>query len=1325
MVKKKVDSRIRTLIENGIATNHRSFFVMVGDNGKDQVPNLHYILSKSVVKARPSVLWCYKEDLGFSKHKKKKMRQKEKSKSQGLESINQEDPFDVFISTTNIRYSYYSESHKILGQTFGMLVLQDFEAITPNLLARTIETVEGGGIVVLLLKTMTSLKQLYTMSMDVHSRFRQENSRSEVVCRFNERFLLSLAKCEQCLVMDDELNILPLSSHSRSIEAKPTILETPEQIELKQFKQQVKDTEVAGVLIENTKTMDQATALLTFIDSISEKTLRSTVTLTAGRGRGKSAALGLAISAAVAFGYSNIFVSSPTPENLHTLFQFIFKGFDSMEYVEHVDYELVKSTNPEFHDAIIRVNIFRTHRQTIQYIQPQDYQKLGQAELVVIDEAAAIPLPYVKNLLGPYLVFMSSTINGYEGTGRSLSLKLIKQLRDQSTTVSGSSNNKNITGRVLREVELNEPIRYSSRDPIEKWLNELLCLDSTVAKSSPAGCPHPSECQLYYVNRDTLFSYHKASELFLQKMVGLFVSSHYKNSPNDLLLMSDAPDHHLFVLLGPVDENSSNGIPEILCAVQVSLEGEIAKESILSSIKRGYQASGDLIPWTLTQQYQDEDFPRLSGARVVRIATHPDYQKMGYGSKALDILTEYYQGKIPNLDEDNSDDEDNEKESDKKIKTVEKESVSLLSEVVKPRANIPPLLFKLSERKPEKLHYMGVSYGVTQQLYQFWSKSKYLPVYLRLTSNDITGEHTCIMLRELNNEHNNTICQEGWLQSFHQDFRKRFINLLGYEFRNFNSKMALNILFEKEKLPKELSYEEVKLLFSSYDLKRLESYSNNIVDYHVVIDLLPSLAKLYFTNKLKVEDVSLIQSSILLALGLQHKTVDDLMGELNLQSNQILSLFNQTMRKLNVELKSTQDKYLQDQLPKSNIVAPRTGQYQSFKGDIKDTDMIPLAEDLESELEKGADEIKAKFKKQLENDESLQQYLIKGDDDQWKKALNNKSAAVPKSISIKTKEVNKLTRFDEVLEYATKKGLSRKEFLISIYTHVNSSGPLINLKTILPTPSSITEPNGPIGEIVTTSPSVFSSVASHVIDGNDGFLAVESTGTFIFQCSRSATGTVSSIFSRQFNCVPSLKLTDGANNSIDVVTDNVVFPLEKVYTEFILNTNKEPIYIRFLDYISNRRKLLGQVFENKALKPNQKLFTVLSCQFDSTTKKIYYRILNLPFQFSEGKLDKEMEQADLKVSIYGGFLIGFGVSILIYYGIPYIRDYLYKLKLDSTKTVTPGEMQGMCSICYEKSRDMVFIPCNHVIACNNCSDHVTFCPVCRGHITQKRRIIFS
>lgn len=51
---------------------------------------------------------------------------------------------------------------------------------------------------------------------------------------------------------------------------------------------------------------------------------------------------------------------------------------------------------------------------------------------MIVDEAAAIPITIVKQLMGPYLVLMSSTINGYEGTGRSLSLKLINQLRDQN-----------------------------------------------------------------------------------------------------------------------------------------------------------------------------------------------------------------------------------------------------------------------------------------------------------------------------------------------------------------------------------------------------------------------------------------------------------------------------------------------------------------------------------------------------------------------------------------------------------------------------------------------------------------------------------------------------------------------------------------------------------------------------------------------------------------------------------------------------------------------------------------------------------------------------
>ncbi|KAK4895843.1 N-acetyltransferase 10, partial [Elasticomyces elasticus] len=271
--------------------------------------------------------------------------------------------------------------------------------------------------------------------MDIHSRYRTE-AHGDVTARFNERFILSLGACDACLVVDDELNVLPISGGKSVQQLPPPDPEakgkTPAARELQTIKESLAETQPVGSIVQIARTVDQAKALLTFVDALAEKTLQSTVTLTAARGRGKSAALGVAIAAAVAHGYSNIFITSPSPENLKTLFEFVFKGFDALDYLDHSDYTIIQSTNPDFNKAIVRVNVHRQHRQTIQYIQPQDAYTLGQAELLVIDEAAAIPLPLVRKLMGPYLVFMASTINGYEGTGRSLSLKLIQQLREQS-----------------------------------------------------------------------------------------------------------------------------------------------------------------------------------------------------------------------------------------------------------------------------------------------------------------------------------------------------------------------------------------------------------------------------------------------------------------------------------------------------------------------------------------------------------------------------------------------------------------------------------------------------------------------------------------------------------------------------------------------------------------------------------------------------------------------------------------------------------------------------------------------------------------------------
>uniref|UniRef100_A0A452G5Y5 RNA cytidine acetyltransferase n=1 Tax=Capra hircus TaxID=9925 RepID=A0A452G5Y5_CAPHI len=988
MHRKKVDNRIRILIENGVAERQRSLFVVVGDRGKDQVVILHHMLSKATVKARPSVLWCYKKELGFSSHRKKRMRQLQKKIKNGTLNIKQDDPFELFVAATNIRYCYYNETHKILGNTFGMCVLQDFEALTPNLLARTVETVEGGGLVVILLRTMNSLKQLYTMTMDVHSRYRTE-AHQDVVGRFNERFILSLASCKKCLVIDDQLNILPISSHAASIEALPP--QTPDEslgpsdLELKELKESLQDTQPVGVLVDCCKTLDQAKAVLKFIEGISEKTLRSTVALTAARGRGKSAALGLAIAGAVAFGYSNIFVTSPSPDNLHTLFEFVFKGFDALQYQEHLDYEIIQSLNPEFNKAVIRVNVFREHRQTIQYIHPADAVKLGQAELLVIDEAAAIPLPLVKSLLGPYLVFMASTINGYEGTGRSLSLKLIQQLRQQSaqSQVSTTAENKTTATarlasvRTLHEVSLQESIRYAPGDAVEKWLNDLLCLDCLNITRIVSGCPLPEACELYYVNRDTLFCYHKASEVFLQRLMALYVASHYKvteTSPQMDLSMPFYLTFCIFCYPPPVCT--------VLLSPQVCLEGEISRQSILNSLSRGKKASGDLIPWTVSEQFQDPDFGGLSGGRVVRIAVHPDYQGMGYGSRALQLLQMYYEGRFPCLEEKVL-------ETSREIHTISSEAVSLLEEVVTPRKDLPPLLLKLNERPAERLDYLGVSYGLTPRLLKGpWCQSG-----ICVPQNDLTGEHSCIMLKTLMDEEEAD--QGAWLSAFWKDFRRRFLALLSYQFSTFSPPLALNILQNRnigKPVQPALRREELEALFLPYDLKRLEMYSRNMVDYHLIMDMIPAISRLYFLNQLGDLALSAAQSALLLGIGLQHKSVDQLEKEIELPSGQLMGLFNRIIRKVVKLFNEVQEKAIEEQM-----VA------------VKDVVMEPTMKTLSDDLDEAAKEFQEKHRKEVGKlkDMDLSQYVIRGDDEEWNDVLN-KAGQNASIVSLKSDKKRKL-----------------------------------------------------------------------------------------------------------------------------------------------------------------------------------------------------------------------------------------------------------------------------------------------------------------------------
>jgi len=91
------------------------------------------------------------------------------------------------------------------------------------------------------------------------------------------------------------------------------------------------------------------------------------------------------------------------------------------------------------------------------------------------------------------------------------------------------------------------------------------------------------------------------------------------------------------------------------------------------------------------------------------------------------------------------------KDMKSKMKQAEKaKEKALKDEKLKPKKHVVPILQKLSERKPAPLHYLGTSFGVTKELFQFWKKNLFVPIYLRQTANELTGEHTCVMLRPIN-----------------------------------------------------------------------------------------------------------------------------------------------------------------------------------------------------------------------------------------------------------------------------------------------------------------------------------------------------------------------------------------------------------------------------------------------------------------------------------------------------------------------------------------------------------------------------------------------
>lgn len=198
------------------------------------------------------------------------------------------------------------------------------------------------------------------------------------------------------------------------------------------------------------------------------------------------------------------------------------------------------------------------------------------------------------------------------------------------------------------------------------------------------------------------------------------------------------------------------------------------------------------------------------------------------------------------------------------------------------------------------------------------------------------------------------------------------MSLLSYDqFKKFDSATALSIIdaaspkrpvadAEGDSAPamRALSAEELNALLTPFDMKRLQSYCDNMVEHHVIIDLVPVLAVLFFSRKLGSEcTLSAAQQAILLALGLQRKPVEALEAELGLTPSQVLALFAKIVRRIVKTLQDIQREGVGRELPAEQSGVQNVPASQSFR---------PVEQSVEEEL---------RAEKRQERDEDLDEEM--------------------------------------------------------------------------------------------------------------------------------------------------------------------------------------------------------------------------------------------------------------------------------------------------------------------------------------------------------------
>jgi tRNA(Met) cytidine acetyltransferase len=241
---------------------------------------------------------------------------------------------------------------------------------------------------------------------------------------------------------------------------------------------------------------------------------------------------------------------------------------------------------------------------------------------------------------------------------------------------------------------------------------------------------------------------------------------------------------------------------KVVCSLHVAIEGKMDDETI-KKIAKGYKPKGQIIPDLMLKHYWDYDFPKYVGLRVVRIATHPSVMRMGIGSWALNRIVEW--------------------------------------------------------AKDRNMDWVGSGFGVSPELLRFWLRNGFIPVHITPQRNEISGEHTVIVLKPLK------MHVEEKVDTINTDFTRRLIEYLADELKDLETETAIGLL---KSLRRDLEVEMPN--FGKVERRRIKKYFQGQSLYEYVSDLIRPLVRYYYSKRDRV-DLDEEEERILVAKCLQLK----------------------------------------------------------------------------------------------------------------------------------------------------------------------------------------------------------------------------------------------------------------------------------------------------------------------------------------------------------------------------------------------------------------------------------------------------------------------